>query len=360
MEAGDFESEYGPSANPNTTLEDVQKLGWGVTLTLSGSLHGQSRSEPLVLKDQDMVTFKESKWIGSWCGYFYTSIEHAGKHVTGYKLDIATEPTDEFAGPRAHKYFGLLEGVLGYHFDPNGTPPSADPGSDQILQEMGWGKPSAPQTPAAAPSPAADVVMTDVKKELPEEPPLAGPVTSPPTATPRLTAEHLKLLDKQQANPPTACGKPDKSMTRRAAYNLLNRIKNNPTRLNLLDPKVREKLLTSDSETAVPPDLVTQLVNAGGDLEQLNAVFSVSHEKEQYELDNSKLKPHTEMMIFAKYGEADGKAVMELKRQQGLVKDDPNCPGKKVYLLLDETRFHPHLQVNWNSRVYGHFACSTI
>lgn len=349
MQAGHFQAEYGPSGNPNTNVDDVQKLGWGVNLTVSGSLHGQSRSEPLVLKDQDMVTFKESKWIGSWRGYFYTSIEHGGQHVTGYKLDIATEPKDEFAGRRAHKYFGLCDGMLGYHFDHNGPPTSADPGSDEILHKMGWGKPFAPETAAAAPSPstAADVVMTDVKEELPAEPPLAEPVADPGTAAPapRLTAEHLKLLAEQQ-NPPTACAgnKPDKTMTRRAAYNLLNRIKNNPTRLNLLDPKIREKLLTSDSETAVPSDLVTQLVNAGGDLEHLNAVFSVSHEKEQYELDNSKLKPHTELMVFAKYGETDGKPVMELKQQQGLVKDDPNCPGKKVYLMLDETRLHPHLR----------------
>eukprot|EP00435_Cladocopium_sp_Y103_P042197 s2760_g11.t1 len=209
-----------------------------------------------------MVTFKESKWIGSWCGYFYTSIEHSGKHVTGYKLDIATEAKDFFAGPRAHKYFGLLNGVLGYHFDSNGTPPRV---STQPVAET--------PPPAAAPSPAADVdvPMKDVKEE---------PVADPPTACPRLTAEHLRLLE-NQANPPSTGGKPDKTMTRRAAYNLLNRIKNNPNRLNLLDPKIREKLLTSDAETAVPSDLVTQLVNAGGDLEALNATFSVSHEKEQ-------------------------------------------------------------------------------
>lgn len=340
---------YGPSGKPNFNLEDVQKLGWGVTLTVSGSLHEQShsKSEPLVLKDQDVVTFKESKWIGCWCGYFYTSIEHAGKHVTGYKLDMATEPKNEFDGPKAHKYFGLLGGVLGYHFDPNGPPPSDDPSSDQILQKMGWGQPSsAPQALDVAPSPATDVVMTDVKQE-PEEPPLADSLARVKNDTPRLTAEHLKLHEKQQVDPPTACpGKPDKSMSRRAAYNLLNRIKNNPNRLNLLDPKVREKLLSADTETAVPSDLVTQLVNAGGDLEHLNAIFSVSHEKEQYELDNSKLKPHTEIMVVAKYGEENAKAVMELKRKQGLVKPDPNCPGKEVFLLLDETRFHPHLRFN--------------
>eukprot|EP00435_Cladocopium_sp_Y103_P003876 s5718_g1.t1 len=148
-----------------------------------------------------MVTFKESKWIGSWCGYFYTSIEHSGKHVTGYKLDIATEAKDFFAGPRAHKYFGLLNGVLGYHFDSNGTPPSVDPACDQVLEKMGWGKPQVAETPPPAP---AQVGETPAPAQVAETP--------PPAAAPSPAAD----VDEYEGPKDAATGM-TKSLKRKAA-----------------------------------------------------------------------------------------------------------------------------------------------
>ena len=241
--------------------------------------------------------------------------------------------------PKAHKFFGIHDGILGYHYDWNGTPPSADPSSDEMLMEMGWGSRPSPSVP--------DAVMQDPPKSAEAEegpqPALIAPKEEPQTQGARLTAERLQELQVQKALPPGSlvpggAAQEKAVLTRRAAYNLLNRVKNNPSRHNLLDPKLREKLLTSDSDTAVPGELVTQLLNAGGDLQALNASFSLTHEKEQYELDSSKLKPKTEEQLLKAYGPDKAKNVMAFKLSQGLYKDDPNLPGGKVYMMLDETR----------------------
>ena len=100
---------FGPGPPPSETnleLEEIQKLGWGVTLTVSGIRPADSQRELLLLKepDSDLIVFKESKWTGPWCGYFYTTIEHSRCHVHGYKLDRATEPCDPttvYSDPRS-------------------------------------------------------------------------------------------------------------------------------------------------------------------------------------------------------------------------------------------------------------------
>lgn len=265
---------YGPAplSQQQDSLQDLQQLGWGVTLHIDLPQEGPGR-KATVLKapDSDLIIFKETKWMGVWRGYYFTTIEHEGSHLTGYKLDQATEPREKFEGPKPNKYFGVVNGVLGYHFDTRGEL--------QLQKAQDFG----------------------------------NIVKAPPSADEKAT------------------------MSRRACYNLLDRIRKNPNRLKLLDPKFREQLLTSE-QTAVPGDLVTQLFNAGGDLQAVNATFSVAHETENLDMDVSKLKPFTELQVKARYGDEEAKQVMKFKEQQGLTKDDPNCPGKKVYMMVDESR----------------------
>ena len=73
--------------------------------------------EKVELTNEHGLWFKESAWIGEWIGFVYTTVEHGGKHLTGYKLDQATEPASQWRGSKPHKFFGLRNGVLGYHYD---------------------------------------------------------------------------------------------------------------------------------------------------------------------------------------------------------------------------------------------------
>ena len=341
---------YGPAplSQQQDSLQDLQQLGWGVTLHIDLPQEGPGR-KATVLKapDSDLIIFKETKWMGVWRGYYFTTIEHEGSHLTGYKLDQATEPREKFEGPKPNKYFGVVNGVLGYHFDTRGPPPSSDPASDKKLLEMGWGKgadqkPADPEKPPSAPEGPETSQATPKTPQPAPATPQTGPGGSVEVKQERLTEAKLKELQLQKAQdfgntvkaPPSADEKA--TMSRRACYNLLDRIRKNPNRLKLLDPKFREQLLTSE-QTAVPGDLVTQLFNAGGDLQAVNATFSVAHEIENLDMDVSKLKPFTELQVKARYGD-EAKQVMKFKEQQGLTKDDPNCPGKKVYMMVDESR----------------------
>ena len=348
-----FDKVYGPAplAQQQDSLQDVQQLGWGVTLRIDLPQDPGRKATVLKAPDSELIVFKEAKWMGLWSGYYFTTIEHGGAHLTGYKLDQATEPCEKFEGPKANKYFGVVNGVLGYHFDNRGPPPSSDPVSDKKLLEMGWGtgtgpKPEAPETPP--PAPETFQAAPETSQAAPETPqpapatPQTDPANSVGVKQEPLTAQNLALLTQEKCqnfgnmNPPS--GAEEKAtMSRRACYNLLDRIRKNPNRLKLLDPKFREQLLTSE-QTAVPGDLVTQLFNAGGDLQAVNATFSVAHETENLDMDLSKLKPFTEVQLKTRYGDEEAKEVMKFKEQQGLTKDDPNCPGKKVYLMLDESR----------------------
>ena len=305
-----FDKVYGPAplAQQQDSLQDVQQLGWGVTLRIDLPQDPGRKATVLKAPDSELIVFKEAKWMGLWSGYYFTTIEHGGAHLTGYKLDQATEPCEKFEGPKANKYFGVVNGVLGYHFDNRGPPPSSDPVSDKKLLEMGWGtgtgpKPEAPETPP--PAPETFQAAPETSQAAPETPqpapatPQTDPANSVGVKQEPLTAQNLALLTQEKCqnfgnmNPPS--GAEEKAtMSRRACYNLLDRIRKNPNRLKLL------KLL--------------------------------AHETENLDMDLSKLKPFTEVQLKTRYGDEEAKEVMKFKEQQGLTKDDPNCPGKKVYL----------------------------
>lgn len=127
-----------------------------------------------------------------------------------------------------------------------------------------------------------------------------------------------------------------KTVSRRAAYNLLDRLRKNPQRLQNVDPSMREKLLTTDSH--IPSDMISGLMNHGGDLEALSASFRASRESALWDKSSSKLKPLTEMEVIQRYGEKEAGNVMKHKKASGMTRDDPNNPGKSLYLMMDEER----------------------
>lgn len=266
------------------TLEDVQALGWGVRLTISLPHEGtktvhEEKQQRLILKadGKDQILFKESPWIGQWQGYVYTTIEHSGRLHSGYSLDKAFEPRDTFKGQKIGKRFGLKDGVgLGYHFDEKGVPPSADPASDQLLIKMGWGqsKPAAtttvveetPETPKAVEAP-------QVEKQVQNA---TGVVSAgPPAERPKQHQFSFELPEKTKSPGENQVAN---VTSRRAAFNVLQRLRNNPERLKAVHPDLQARLLASPS---IPSELTAQLQSLGNDLQVLNATFTQQRQRKQ-------------------------------------------------------------------------------
>ncbi|CAJ1402263.1 unnamed protein product [Effrenium voratum] len=95
--------------------------------------------------------------------------------------------------------------------------------------------------------------------------------------------------------------------TRRAAANLLSRLRNNSARMAALDSGFRNQLLNLDDASRA--SLITALCECNGDLEE----------------------------IINKCGAVKADEVMNHKRKCGLTQDDPNAPGTTLFLLSKDT-----------------------
>lgn len=242
-------STLGPAPEQNQERvgesPDVRALGWGVELPVNPP---SMVAEQAVVLDPSSpkVLFKEGPWVGQWAGYIFTTIEHGGRPACGYKLDTASEPTDTFHGPRPGKYFGL-NGVLGYHHDGNGPPPGKDPSSDRDLADLGWGPAlaiprhqaeHAGQEPTAMPeSPIGEAKMEKDAEQLPIN-------KQAFELTAKAVAMHNKI---QRAEKAFEVKEEKKGVTRRAAYNLLMRLKENNKRHKSYSEEMISQLLSEGS-----------------------------------------------------------------------------------------------------------------
>ena len=134
---------------------------------------------------------------------------------------------------------------------------------------------------------------------------------------------HLKEKDK------------DRSNSRRAAYNALVRLKENSQRLKMAPEKLRTKLLT-EGASKVPAELVTMLMDHGGDISSFQATFQAEEEQEREYKSHEALVPMTEQQVLKLYGPEEGKRVMASKRVMGLTRADRNHPGAESYLMFQE------------------------
>ena len=129
----------------------------------------------------------------------------------------------------------------------------------------------------------------------------------------------------------------DKSNSRRAAYNALVRLKENSQRLALAPEKLRRRLLDG-GVSKVPSDLVSMLVEQGGDIAALQASFQAQQEQETEFNDRQAMVPMTEQQVISIYGSEEAKRVMASKRAQGLVQADRNSPGKDAFLMYEDKK----------------------
>ena len=135
--------------------------------------------------------------------------------------------------------------------------------------------------------------------------------------------------------PSTPAGVEGKGYTRRAAANLLSRLRNNSARTAALDSGFRNQLLNLDDASRA--SLITALCECNGDLEALNASFETESVNEEFSRNTSTLEPYTEQEIINKYGAVKADEVMNHKRKCGLTQDDPNAPGATLFLLSKDT-----------------------
>ena len=176
---------------------------------------------------------------------------------------------------------------------------------------------------AAAPAPPQSEGPKLVEQLAPVAPPVKPAVLD---LTPKALAMHNKI---QQSEKAFELKEEKKAGTRRAAYNLLMRLKENDKRHKKFDKELISQLLAGDKEK-VPTHLVDQLLEKGNDLDALSTSFSIAQEKEDYEINRASVEPVTERQLLDRYSKEDAAILMAQQERDGLAKPDSNLPGKKV------------------------------
>ena len=74
-------------------------------------------------------------------------------------------------------------------------------------------------------------------------------------------------------------------------------------------------------------------MKVGSDLQALNASFEAFSEQTEFETQVTKMKPLAQLEVVQLYGEKEAEKVMAHKEMMNLTQDDPNLPGKKLYLM---------------------------
>ena len=198
------------------------------------------------------------------------------------------------------------------------------------MQELGWGNMDKKQTNADIPA-----VKTEGQHEQPAQPAAVdmnnGSASSGlqqgSTVAP-LTTENLLKMQAEQ-------GVPSKSYTRRAAANLIQRLRDSPDRLMGL-PKSLQDMVNSESKKS---ELISILCDAGGALDEVAVSFQVYEDKYRAEMNRKSAVRLTRKQMVDTYGE-EAEKVMAFKEKEGLTEADENCPGAVVYIVAqrsDET-----------------------
>jgi hypothetical protein len=204
--------------------------------------------------------------------------------------------------------------------------------------------------PATASSPGVSHEAQQAKAALPPAPALLQPhqVHYAPTThvVPKVAMMPPPRVVPQQAQvgfaaPATHAAKsgmpaqPNKEeYSRRAAANLIKRLKDNPGRVEGM-PSLKNMLHDESKKS----ELISLIVDNQGNLANVQAFLQVQEEVGKVQIARKKALRYTKKQMQDAYGE-DAEAVMKFKEEQGLIDDDENNPNGKVYLIAareDET-----------------------
>lgn len=122
--------------------------------------------------------------------------------------------------------------------------------------------------------------------------------------------------------------------SRRAAANLISRLRDNPKRVE--GYPALKKMVFSDEKKS---DLITMLCDSNGELEAVGASLQAFEETCVGDYHRKKALRWTKKEMEDHYG-TDAEAVMKHKIQQGLVEDDENLPGGQLFLVARKEDEH--------------------
>eukprot|EP00435_Cladocopium_sp_Y103_P008475 s3947_g2.t1 len=211
--------------------------------------------------------------------------------------------------------------------------------ADKELEAMGWLTRSCrPQaSPQGTSAPAGNVDGSAEKADAlrrqksqvftpPPQPSQTQPVAAPPQAAAAVKLQQFgtpQLVAPQSAKPQPM----DAEYSRRAAANLLARLKKNPQRLEGL-PSLRSMVFDAEKKN----DLISMLCENGGNLEQVQMHLQQQEERGRVFSAKKKALRFTKKQMRDAYGE-DADKVMKYKESIGMTEDDENCPDGVVYLV---------------------------
>ena len=196
------------------------------------------------------------------------------------------------------------------------APPAKAPENQQeafaaeLAKAFGWG--TAATESEEKPVPAADLQATSVQQQQQPKAQLQeadAPAWIHPELPSRGDVEQTKAAEGEV-------------YSRRSGANLLKRLLDNPNRLN----KLPIDLQTMMKDPSKKSDVISLLCDHRGNLEQVNLMFQMRSKQATKNKQQATMTPLTELEVKQKYGE-QAERVMQQKRTQGLVVEDPNLQG---------------------------------
>ena len=191
------------------------------------------------------------------------------------------------------------------------------------LQAMGWQLPDScrPQTPQTVTTETPQPVTTGTEsKELPP--------TAP--ATPAVKQEANENTTPAVTKPAPESKESGGEMSRRAAANLVVRLKSNPSRLEGLGSL--KKMVFDEKQKS---QLITLLQQHNGSLPAVQTALVISEESGKMETSRKQALRFTKKQMQDMYGDEADK-VMRGKELGGMTEEDENNPGSIVYLVAQK------------------------
>ena len=191
------------------------------------------------------------------------------------------------------------------------------------------------------------VEPTEVEKKLP------APATAEAVQATAAEPVQAKLMQPAAAVEP-ACpnkgiqGDPPQQqggLTRRAAANVLSRVKDSESRLKSEFPSWMHSHIMNPANKS---ELITLIKESGGELKAVQAKLEITLKEEMVKsnMAKSSMIPLTEVEIIGKYGEAEAAKVMQQKVKDRLTVPDPNRSGGLLYLMQQDTTEYKRQQTD--------------
>ena len=195
------------------------------------------------------------------------------------------------------------------------------------VEKVSQAPPAIPAPPVALSAPVAPATMVDP----------AAPATAKVDKTPVFERPKVQATAEQIAQAANAMiknqklqeeqKKQDNEYTRRAAANLIKRLKDNPNRIEGM-PALKDLVFNE----AKKGDLISLMVENGGDLNKVQMHLQMMEESGTINVGRKKALRYTKKQMQDMYGE-DAEKVMKHKESTGMTEEDENMPDVKLYLV---------------------------